>query len=107
MSRLVRHDSLPLSHSADLGPVLLGLDKKNPHKVSLEVYKEHFETAFVAASEKYYKAESEALLADKTVAEYVSRAEERLREEEVRIERHLNSKTRKGVCSSSAILSCG
>lgn len=63
------------------------------------MYKEHFEAPFIAATEKYYKTESEAFLAENTVSDYLKRAEERLREEEDRIERYLNANTRKTVRS--------
>ncbi|KAH9936676.1 Cullin-domain-containing protein [Fomitopsis serialis] len=69
------------------------------NKVSYEVYKEHFEAPFLEATEKYYKQESEAFLAENTVAEYLKKAEERLREEEDRVERYLNNNTRKGLIS--------
>jgi len=61
------------------------------------VYKEHFETPFITATEKYYKAESEAFLLQNSVSDYLKKAEERLREEEDRVERYLNSNTRKTV----------
>ena len=62
--------------------VSLGLDEQDSNKASLEVYKEHFESPFIAATEKYYKTESEAFLAENSVSDYLKRAEERLREEE-------------------------
>ncbi|CCA67819.1 probable SCF complex member Cullin 1 [Serendipita indica DSM 11827] len=67
--------------------VSLGLDETDSNKASLEVYKEHFEVPFIAATEKYYKAESDLFLAENTVSDYLKKAEERLREEEDRIER--------------------
>lgn len=79
--------------------VSLGLDESDINKVSYEVYKEHFEVPFLEATEKYYRQESEAFLAGNTVADYLKKAEERLREEEDRVERYLNSNTRKGLIS--------
>lgn len=79
--------------------VSLGLDESDTNKASLEVYKEHFEAPFIAATEKYYKTESESFLAENTVSDYLKRAEERLREEEDRIERYLNANTRKVLIS--------
>ncbi|EPS98422.1 hypothetical protein FOMPIDRAFT_1024606 [Fomitopsis schrenkii] len=79
--------------------VSLGLDEGDINKVSYEVYKEHFEVPFLEVTEKYYKQESEAFLAENTVAEYLKKAEERLREEEDRVERYLNNNTRKGLVS--------
>jgi cullin 1 len=82
---------------SNLDLVSLGLDESDTNKASLEVYKEHFEVPFIAATEKYYKTESDAFLAENTVSDYLKKAEERLREEEDRIERYLNANTRKIV----------
>ncbi|KAI0916807.1 hypothetical protein AcW1_007843 [Taiwanofungus camphoratus] len=79
--------------------VSLGLDEGDINKVSYEVYKEHFEAPFLEATEKYYRQESEAFLAENSVADYLKKAEERLREEEDRVERYLNTNTRKGLIS--------
>ncbi|OCH90897.1 Cullin-domain-containing protein [Obba rivulosa] len=75
--------------------VSLGLDESDINKVSFEVYREHFELPFLEATEKYYRQESEAFLAENSVADYLKKAEERLREEEDRVERYLNTNTRK------------
>ncbi|EMD40122.1 hypothetical protein CERSUDRAFT_112346 [Gelatoporia subvermispora B] len=75
--------------------VSLGLDESDINKVSFEVYREHFEVPFLEATEKYYRQESEAFLAENSVADYLKKAEERLREEEDRVERYLNTNTRK------------
>ncbi|KAF5371252.1 hypothetical protein D9758_004235 [Tetrapyrgos nigripes] len=75
--------------------VSLGLDNGDPFKECLDVYKDHFETPFINATEEYYKKESEAFLASNTVSEYLKKAEDRLKEEEDRIERYLHTKTRK------------
>lgn len=77
--------------------VSLGLDDSDIAKVSLEVYKEHLENPFLEATEKYYKKESEAFLSENSVSEYLKKAEDRLREEEDRVERFLNTATRKGL----------
>ena len=76
------------------------MDEADTNKASLDVYREHLETPFITATEKYYKAESEAFLAENSVSEYLKKAEERLREEEDRVERFLNSNTRKTVCTA-------
>ena len=39
--------------------VSLGLDNADPDKECLNIYKDQFETAFIAAMEQYYKKESE------------------------------------------------
>ncbi|PPR04637.1 hypothetical protein CVT24_011855 [Panaeolus cyanescens] len=79
--------------------VSLGLDIADPNKECLDVYKEQFETAFIQATEQYYKKESETFLAENSVPDYLKKAEERLREEENRIERYLHNKTRKDLIS--------
>lgn len=79
--------------------VSLGLDEGDILKVSHEVYKEHFEQPFLEATEKYYREESKAFLAENSVPDYLKKAEERLREEEDRVERYLNTNTRKGLIS--------
>ncbi|KAH8103781.1 Cullin-domain-containing protein [Phellopilus nigrolimitatus] len=75
--------------------VSLGLDESDTNKQSLDVYKDHFESPFIAATELYYKNESESFLAENSVSDYLKRAEERLKEEEDRVERYLNTVTRK------------
>jgi cullin 1 len=77
--------------------VSLGLDETDTNKASLEVYKEHFETPFLEATEQYYKNESESFLASSSVEDYMKKAEERLREEEDRVDRYLNTQTRKSL----------
>lgn len=61
------------------------------------MYKADFEAPFINATEKYYTVESEAFLQSNTVSDYLKKAEERLREEEDRVERYLNGNTRKIV----------
>ncbi|KAK0221987.1 Cullin [Armillaria fumosa] len=79
--------------------VSLGLDDMDPNKPCLDVYKDHFEAPFLAATEMYYKKESEAFLAENSVPDYLRKAEERLREEEDRVERYLHTETRKTLIS--------
>lgn len=79
--------------------VSLGIDEADINKQSLENYKEHFETPFLDATEKYYTQESEAFLAENSVSDYLKKAEERLREEEDRVERYLHTTTRKLLIS--------
>ncbi|KAI0669208.1 Cullin-domain-containing protein [Trametes maxima] len=77
--------------------VSLGLDESDINKVSYEVYREHLEAPFLEATEKYYRQESEKFLAENSVADYLKKAEERLREEEDRVERYMNTNTRKAL----------
>ena len=79
--------------------ISLGLDESDINKVSYEVYREHLEQPFLAATETYYRRESEAFLAENSVADYLKKAEERLREEEDRVERYMNTNTRKALIS--------
>ena len=78
--------------------VALGLDDtETNHRANLEVYKEQFQIPFIAATEQYYRAESESFVAENSISDYLKRAEKRLNEEEVRVERYLHSSTRKSV----------
>ncbi|KAF8908935.1 Cullin [Gymnopilus junonius] len=79
--------------------VSLGLDEADTNKACLDIYKEHFELPFIEATEKYYKQESESFLANNSISDYLKKAEERLREEEDRVERYLNTQTRKPLIS--------
>jgi cullin 1 len=77
--------------------VSLGLDETDTNKACLDVYKSHFEEPFIEASEKYYKQESEFFLAENSISDYLKKAEERLKEEEDRVERYLHTGTRKSL----------
>jgi len=79
--------------------VSLGIDEGDINKASLENYKDHFESPFLNATERYYKQESETFLAENSVSDYLKKAEERLREEEDRVERYLHTGTRKLLIS--------
>ncbi|KAG5642526.1 hypothetical protein DXG03_002599 [Asterophora parasitica] len=79
--------------------VSLGLDGTDLNKECLDVYKSDFEGPFLATTEDYYKKESEAFLAANSVSDYLRKVEERLREEEDRVERYLHTKTRKDLIS--------
>ncbi|KAG2070418.1 Cullin-domain-containing protein [Suillus decipiens] len=79
--------------------VSLGLDESDINKASLDVYREHLETPFLDATEKYYEQESDAFLAESSVSDYLKKAEERLKEEEDRVDRYLNTDTRKQLVS--------
>ena len=79
--------------------VSLGLDESDTNKQSLDVYRDAFEIPFIEATERYYRNESEAFLAENSVSDYLKRAEERLKEEEDRVERYLNTVTRKVLVS--------
>ena len=75
--------------------VSLGIDESDLNKASLDNYKEHFEIPFLGGTEVYYKHESESFVAENSVSDYLKKAEERLKEEEDRVERYLHTTTRK------------
>lgn len=86
--------------------VSLGLDDNDQNKAQLDVYQKEFQTPFIDATEKYYAHESATFLQEHSVPEYLKKAEERLREEEDRIERYLHFSTRKtliGKCEDVLI----
>ncbi|KIO18686.1 hypothetical protein M407DRAFT_16223 [Tulasnella calospora MUT 4182] len=84
--------------------VSLGLDDSDSNKATFNVYKEHFETPFISATEKYYKHESESFLAENSMGEYLKKAEEWLKEEDDRVERYMNSITQKTLVGKCAVL---
>ena len=75
--------------------VSLGIDESDLNKTSLDNYKEHFETPFLTATEAYYHHESWRFHAETSVSGYLTKAEDRLKEEEDRVERYLHPSTRK------------
>ncbi|KAG8775933.1 hypothetical protein FRC12_001188, partial [Ceratobasidium sp. 428] len=79
--------------------VSLGLDDNDQNKAQLDVYQKEFEKPFIEATEKYYSQESATFLQEHSVPEYLKKAEERLREEEDRVERYLHFSTRKTLVS--------
>ncbi|KAL5501395.1 CDC53_1 [Sanghuangporus vaninii] len=80
--------------------VSLGIDERDSNTHSLDVYKDHFETLFIAATESYYKQESTNFLSANSVSDYLKRAEERLKEEEDRVDRYLHAITRKTLVAT-------
>jgi cullin 1 len=65
------------------------------------VYAEYFQGPFIAATEKYYQAESAAFVENNSVADYMRKAEGRLTEEMKRVDIYLHDSTRKVVSWSS------
>lgn len=89
-----------------LRTVALGLDENDSKKTTLDVYKAHFETPFVAATEAYYKAESERFISENSIPDYMKKAEARLAEEEGRVQMYLHNSTHKplmGTCETVLI----
>ncbi|KAM0789674.1 hypothetical protein ACM66B_006536 [Microbotryomycetes sp. NB124-2] len=79
--------------------VALGLDEADTNRQNLEVYRDAFEKPFLAATEIFYKAESEQFIAVNSVTEYMKKAEARLGEEESRVDLYLHASTRKSLVS--------
>jgi len=65
--------------------VSLGLDENDPTKSTLDVYRRHFESPFLAATKTYYQQESKLFVAQNSVVEYMKKAEARLEEEKDRV----------------------
>lgn len=86
-----------IKHFAYSRPVSLGLDETDSNKANFDVYRPHFEQPFIQSTSDYYALESKTFLAENSVSAYMKKAEGRLREEEDRVERYLNSVTRKVV----------
>ena len=70
--------------------VSLGLDETDSTKSTLDVYRLHFEQPFLAATTKYYEAESRQFVAENSVVEYMKKAEARLEEEKGRVNLYLH-----------------
>lgn len=73
--------------------VSLGLDEADAQRQNLDVYKAHFQAPFLDATYKYYKAESDAFIANNSVADFMKKAEARLQEESERVNLYLHSST--------------
>lgn len=82
----------------------MGLDETDTNRQNLDVYREAFEKPFLAATEVYYKAESQQFIGDNSVTEYMRKAETRLTEEENRVDMYLHASTRKNVSPLSFLL---
>ncbi|CCU97434.1 unnamed protein product [Malassezia sympodialis ATCC 42132] len=73
--------------------VSLGLDETDATRLNLDVYRAEFQQAFLAATEAFYREESQAFLASSSVTDYMKKAEERLGEEEARIDLYMHAST--------------
>jgi cullin 1 len=81
--------------------ISLGLDESDISKVSFNVYQEHFEKPFLAATKRYYKQKSRSILAGSNgVSKYLEMVEGRLRKEEDHAEMYLTMQTRTPLVST-------
>jgi len=80
--------------------VALGLDETDSQRTNLDVYKEAFEKPFLVKTESYYKAESEAYIAENSVTDYMKKAVARLQEEEDRVDMYLHGSTKKALVTT-------
>ncbi|KAK3319257.1 Cullin [Apodospora peruviana] len=70
--------------------VSLGLDEGDSTKITLDVYRFHFERPFLDATKAFYQNESKQFVAENSVVEYMKKAEARLDEEEERVKMYLH-----------------
>ncbi|KAK0436828.1 Cullin [Desarmillaria tabescens] len=77
--------------------VALGLDDTDLNSRCLDVYREHFETPFLAATATYYQKESATFLLENSVPDYLKKTKEWLQEEKGRIGRYMTTETQTSV----------
>ncbi|XP_064628678.1 cullin-5-like isoform X2 [Lineus longissimus] len=70
----------------------------------LKIYRENFEKAYLEATESFYRSKAPEYLADNGVQNYMKYADAKLKEEEQRASRYLE--TRKGCSSVTALVDC-
>ncbi|XP_002737439.1 cullin-5-like [Saccoglossus kowalevskii] len=70
----------------------------------LQIYRDNFEKAYLDATESFYRAQAPSYLADNGVQNYMKYADAKLKEEEQRAQRYLE--TRKGCNSVQALTEC-
>ena len=75
--------------------VSLGMDDTEATRANIDVYRNEFQVPFLAETEAYYRAESNAFLEANSTTDYFGKAEARLREEEDRVELYLHESTRR------------
>ncbi|KAI5452672.1 ubiquitin ligase (cullin) of SCF [Naganishia albida] len=78
--------------------VTLGMNDENgTQRATLDLYRDKFQTHFLAATEAYYKKESEAFLAENSISDFLKKVEARLEEEARRVDLYLHNSTTKGL----------
>lgn len=82
--------------------VALGMNDEEPGKAgpTLNVYRANFENEFLRETENFYYRESENFLSTNTVTEYMKRVEQRLLEENKRVETYLHSSTKESLAKA-------
>ncbi|EGN92131.1 hypothetical protein SERLA73DRAFT_147680 [Serpula lacrymans var. lacrymans S7.3] len=82
----------------------VGINQKDSSKTDLDVYTELFEVPFLEATEQYYARKSDVVRKERSDAEYLKWVEERLRDEEKRVEQYLNTETREPLIETCELI---
>ncbi|TIB37625.1 hypothetical protein E3P86_02110 [Wallemia ichthyophaga] len=86
--------------------VSLGLDEVDSSKQNLDIYQDHFESPFIQSTLLYYKSLSDAFVAANSVTDYLKMSQDRLAEEEARVDVYLHASSRKsliGACEKALV----
>ncbi|SCU92895.1 LANO_0E02454g1_1 [Lachancea nothofagi CBS 11611] len=95
----LQRDGCAISHTdtnvAIRSFVALGIDPQDLKKLNLNVYIQHFEKPFLEYTRAYYKRFSTQYLENRSVAEYIFAAQEKIKDEETKIVLYLDEHTKK------------